>query len=108
MPFPNDPHERSPKGDHNRRLALGLELDEFAAEAGVTPEELRQYEFTPPDGEFDLAVAQRIGAALERLEATREPRVDNGPRPIEDDVFDEEDDPPIARMGTATYKAPNA
>jgi hypothetical protein len=108
MPFPNDPHERSPKGDHNRRLALGLEREQFAAEAGITPEELRQYEFTQPDGEFELEVAQRIGTALERLEATREPRVDNGPRPTDETVPDDDDDPPIARMGTATYKAPNA
>ena len=108
MPFPDDPHQRSPKGDHNRRLALGLDLDEFAAEAGITPQELRQYEFTPPDGDFELAVAQRIGAVLERLEATRQPRVDNGPRPEDSGLLDDDDDPPIARMGTATYKARNA
>ena len=36
MTFPHDPHERSPKGDHNRRLALGLEPEQFAAEAGVS------------------------------------------------------------------------
>jgi transcriptional regulator with XRE-family HTH domain len=108
MTFPNDPHERSPKGDHNRRLALGMELDELAEEAGITPQELRHYEFTPPDGEFELAVAQRVGEALERLEATREPKVDNGPKPVEDAIAGDEDDPPIARMGTTTYKAPNA
>jgi hypothetical protein len=104
MTFPADPHDRSPKGDHNRRLALGLELDELALEAGVPPDDLRQYEFTPPDGEFDLAVAQSVGEALERLEATREPKVDNGPPPPSADT---DDDPPIAKMGTTTYRASN-
>ena len=105
MTFPSDPHQRSPKGDHNRRLALGLELDEFAAQAGASVEEVRDYEFTPPDGHFDISVAQRVGDALERLEASTEPRVDNGPAPMSLPV---EDDPPIAAMGTARYRAPNA
>jgi hypothetical protein len=104
MTFPADPHDRSPKGDHNRRLALDLELNVFALKAGVTPDELRAYEFTPPDGEFDLAVAQRVGEALEQLEATREPKVDNGPSPL----AATEEDPPITAMGTATYRANNA
>jgi transcriptional regulator with XRE-family HTH domain len=67
--FPQDPSERQPKGDHNRRLALGLKLEEFAAEAGVTPEALREYEMTSPDHDFDVEVAHRVGDALERLEA---------------------------------------
>ena len=67
------PHARDPKGDHNRRLALGLGPDTFAAEAGVTEEDLRQYELTGPDQEFDLAVARRVGDALERLEANPPP-----------------------------------
>ena len=103
MTFPADPHERSPKGDHNRRLALGMDLDTFAAEATVTPEELRGYEFTPPDGHFDLSTAQRVGDALERLEAALEPRVDNGPAPI-----DAGDGSPIAPMGVGTFKAGNS
>lgn len=68
--FPTDPNDRVPKGDHNRRLALGMDLDAFATAAGVTPEQLKQYELTLPDaGGFDLLVAQRVGATLERLEA---------------------------------------
>lgn len=65
----SDPTQRQPKGDHNRRLAMGLDPDQFAAEAGVTTEELREYERTSPDHRFDPAVAARVGAALERLEA---------------------------------------
>ena len=65
----NDPAERQPKGDHNRRLALFMEPEAFAAEAGISVEQLRDYERTAPDGKFDLEVAQRIGDALERLEA---------------------------------------
>ena len=69
MTFPIDPSLRMPKGDHNRRLALGLEPEQFAAEAGVSVDALREYELTSPDQDFDLDVAQRVGAALERLEA---------------------------------------
>jgi hypothetical protein len=78
MTFPVDPRDRSPKGDHNRRLMLGLEREEMAAQAGVTADQLREYEFTAPDSTFDLDVAERVGAALERLEATREPLVEDG------------------------------
>lgn len=63
------PTERQPKGDHNRRLSLGLDPDQFAAEAGVTTEELREYERTSPDHRFDADVAAKVGATLTRLEA---------------------------------------
>lgn len=63
-----DPADRQPKGDHNRRLALFADPEAFAAEAGITAEQLRTYESTPPDGTFDIEVARRIGEALDRLE----------------------------------------
>lgn len=63
------PTMREPKGDHNRRLSLGMEPEDFAAAAGITPEQLRAYELTSPDQDFDLEVADRVGWALERLEA---------------------------------------
>jgi hypothetical protein len=63
------PTMREPKGDHNRRLSLGLEPDDFAREAGVTVDQLRDYERTAPDHDFDLEVARRVGEALDRLEA---------------------------------------
>ena len=69
MTLPNDPAFREPKGDHNRRIALGLDIDAFAVEAGVTPEALHTYEATGPDGDFDIYIAQLVGEALERLEA---------------------------------------
>jgi len=69
MTTPANPASRLPKGDHNRRIALGLELGDFAREAGVDPEALRAYEATGPDDDFDLVVADQVGAALERLEA---------------------------------------
>jgi hypothetical protein len=67
------PTMREPKGDHNRRLSLGLEPDDFAREAGVTVDQLRDYERTAPDHDFDLEVARRVGEALERLEANPPP-----------------------------------
>ena len=63
------PASRQPKGDHNRRIALGLDQDAFAAEAGVTVQELLDYERTSPDHDFDTEIAARIGEALDRLEA---------------------------------------
>jgi hypothetical protein len=73
--------DRQPKGDHNRRLALGMDVDTFSLAAGITADELREYEQTWPDLEFDLAIAAKVGAALERLEADPPPsqKVSNGP-----------------------------
>ena len=48
---------------------LGLDPDQFAAEAGVTTEQLREYERASPDHRFDPAVAARVGETLDRLEA---------------------------------------
>lgn len=64
-----DPSDRQPKGDHNRRVSMGLDVDQFAAEAGVTAQQLRDYEMTSPDHDFDVEVARRVGYTLERLEA---------------------------------------
>lgn len=63
-----NPAERQPKGDHNRRVALGLAPEDFAAEAGITVDELKAYENTWPDHSFSPMIAERIGAALDRLE----------------------------------------
>ncbi len=63
------PSMREPKGDHNRRLSLGMSPEAFAAQAGISVDALRDYERTSPDGTFDLEVAARVGAALDRLEA---------------------------------------
>jgi hypothetical protein len=81
MTFPSNPYERSPKGDHNRRLSLGLDADEFAATAGVSVDELKHYEFADMEEISDPAVAEKVGRTLERLEATIDPKVDNGPIP---------------------------
>lgn len=69
MPLEIDPSIRSPKGDHNRRLSLGIDIEVFAAHAGLTEEQVHEYEMTSPDHRFDLEVARRYGLALERLEA---------------------------------------
>lgn len=69
MTFQQNPSTRQPKGDHNRRLALGMDIEVFAAEAGLTQDQAHEYEMTSPDHSFDEDVAQRYGAALERMEA---------------------------------------
>jgi hypothetical protein len=79
MVYPTDPYQRSPKGDHNRRLSLGLDADAFAAAAGISVDELKHYEFA--EEVSDPVLAERVGDALERLEARIEPKVENGPTP---------------------------
>ena len=69
-----DPAERQPKGDHNRRIALGFDIEAFAAEAGVTTEQLHDYETTAPDHDFDAGVARLVGIALDRLESAERER----------------------------------
>ncbi|MET3925444.1 hypothetical protein [Devosia sp. 2618] len=64
-----DPSRRQPKGDHNRRISLGVDPDHFAAEAGITVDELHEYETSAPDHGFDVYVAERVGETLQRLEA---------------------------------------
>jgi transcriptional regulator with XRE-family HTH domain len=82
MTFPSDPRERLPRGDKSRRISLGVTREEMASAAGITVEQLYDYEHTQPDRHFSVAIARRVGAALETLEATRTPRVDNGPVPV--------------------------
>jgi hypothetical protein len=84
MTFPHDPQARSPKGDHNRRLSLGIDADEFAATAGISVDDLKHYEFADTDEISDPVIAEKVGRTLERLEAKVSPRVDNGPPPPED------------------------
>ena len=62
----NSPHQ--PKGDHNRRLSLGLESAAFALEAGISAEQLQSYERTAPDDDYDPEVADRVTITLDRLE----------------------------------------
>lgn len=69
MPIFNSDEPHQPKGAHNRRLALGMDIADFAAAAGLTQEQVHDFEFASIDHEFDEAVAQKYEAALERLEA---------------------------------------
>jgi cytochrome oxidase assembly protein ShyY1 len=69
MPIFTSSSAHQPKGDHNRRIALDLGVAEFAQAAGLTPNQVQEYEMTSIDHEYDEGVAQRYGAALERLEA---------------------------------------
>ena len=86
MTFPNNPSERSPKGDHNRRLSLGIDPAVFARQAGISESELRAYEATAPDYDFDLSVAEKVGSALELMEVVKPPLVTNGPKPKNESI----------------------
>lgn len=68
MSTPTDPVEREPRGDRNRRISLGLEPEQFAAEAGISVDDLRAYESAADDHMFSPIIAQRVGEALDRLE----------------------------------------
>lgn len=68
MTLPIHPADRQPKGDHNRRLSMGLSPEQLAEAAGVSVAELRAYESTGPDQAFDVDVAELVGDALKRLE----------------------------------------
>ena len=74
MTEPLDPSQRQPKGDHNRRIALGFDINQFAVEAGITVEQLHDYETTAPDHDFDPETAHHVGVALERLENAHKER----------------------------------
>lgn len=73
MTVQQDPSTRQPKGDHSRRLALGMDIEVFAAGAGLTREQVDEYEMTSPDHTFNADVTRRYGAALERFEAKPPP-----------------------------------
>lgn len=77
-----------PKGDHNRRLSLGLGPEQFAAEAGITTDELRDYERTGPDHDYDPSVALRVNLALNRLEETM-PNLQTGRGNVAEDATDQ-------------------
>lgn len=91
--------DRQPKGDHNRRVALGIDADEFARRAGITAEELHDYEFTSPDHHFDPEVAARVGETLAVLEArdknaaTSESSIST---PLKDNIMDHSRHTPLA------------
>jgi hypothetical protein len=70
MTLPPDPRERLPRGDKNRRLSLGVSRDLMAEAAGISVEQLHDYEPTQPDRRFSLAIARRVGSALEQLESS--------------------------------------
>ncbi|WP_423066191.1 hypothetical protein [Devosia sp. CN2-171] len=88
MTYPANPADRSPKGDHNRRLSLGLDTDDFAQAAGISVEDLHEYETTAPDHKFRTDVAERVGRALESLERSETGLVDNGPIPPSESAYD--------------------
>jgi transcriptional regulator with XRE-family HTH domain len=62
------PPVRSAASDRRRRMELGLSLDDFAIEAGISPNQLHDYESTAPGGRVDANVVLCVGEALDRLE----------------------------------------
>jgi transcriptional regulator with XRE-family HTH domain len=57
--------QRTPAGDRNRRMALGLSLAAFAEKAGITPTQLHDYETTAAGDHTDPNVALVVGLALD-------------------------------------------
>ncbi len=68
MTHPANPSADRPQNDRQRRRQLGLDVAVFAAAAGITIAELRDYEATRPEHVFSDNVAKRVGEALDLLE----------------------------------------
>jgi transcriptional regulator with XRE-family HTH domain len=60
--------QRTPAGDRNRRMALGLSLAAFAEKAGITASQLHDYESTAPGDYVDANVVLVVGLTLDQLE----------------------------------------
>lgn len=61
--------DRSPASDRDRREQLGISADDFAARAGITPQELTAYEQTKSEADGNPTIAMKVGDALDRLES---------------------------------------
>jgi transcriptional regulator with XRE-family HTH domain len=61
--------ERSPAEDRGRRERLGISVDDLAAQAGITPQELSTYEQAKSADDVNMSIAYKIGDVLDALEA---------------------------------------
>jgi predicted transcriptional regulator len=60
--------DRSPAMDRERREQLGVSVDDLAARAGVSPQELAAYEQARAEGDVNPSLAMKIADALDAVE----------------------------------------
>lgn len=72
--------DRSPAMDRDRRERLGVSLDDVAARAGITAEELTAYEHAKTEADANPSIAMKVGDALDEFERATEVD-DNGGDP---------------------------
>ena len=60
--------DRAPASDRDRRERLGVSVDDLAAKAGISPEELVAYEQASSEEDAVLSIAFKVGDALDELE----------------------------------------
>ena len=61
--------DRTPSGDRDRRERLGISVDDLAAQAGISTQELTSYEHAKSADDVNMSIAYKIGDALDALEA---------------------------------------
>ena len=62
--------DRSPAMDRDRRERLGISVDDLAALAGITAEELVAHEQSKREADDNPAVAMKVADALDEAERT--------------------------------------
>lgn len=60
--------DHSPATDRDRRERLGVSVDDLAARAGITPQELTTYEQAKSEADANPALAMKIRDALDAME----------------------------------------
>ena len=64
--------DQSPATDRDRRERLGASVDDLAALAGITPQELTTYELAKSEADANPALAMKIRDALDAMEQQAE------------------------------------
>jgi transcriptional regulator with XRE-family HTH domain len=66
MPIPIS--DRSPASDRDRRELLGVSVDDLAARAGISAQELTNYEQAKSEADGNPTVAMKVADALDAFE----------------------------------------
>ena len=61
--------DHSPVADRDRRERLGITLDDLAARAGISPQELTSYEQAKSERDASPTVAMKVADALDAFES---------------------------------------
>lgn len=62
--------DRSPMADRERREQLGISVDDLAASAGISTQELMAHEQARSEADVNPSIAMKIADALDSFERT--------------------------------------